>query len=703
MLFAVQPDALPFQQVVTPFETFAVDRVMRLAPGGWRRLDDEAHKALRRPLLLTLTTYAAQSLQLEFSLWRTQHQSGLSRLLGAVYSGDDHGLYDDFCRSLRRGGLLDFFTEYAVLGRLLGTITDLWIDATVEFLQRLDADWLVLQDLFGTSGPLGRVSMVQPGLSDPHRGRRSVIVVSWDSGVRVVYKPKDLGIDQAFDQLLVWVNARPAPVTFRRTRLVVRSGYGWVEFVEHAPCRGSAEADRYYRGAGALLCLLHVLGATDCHYENIIAAGEHPVAIDLETLLRHHSAEEDERGTDAERRAIDELGRSALATGMLPVWQLGDGGSTVYDVSGLGGLDQQATDFEAAVWSHVNTDRMSLRFERASVTPQGNVPVVEGGMAGLAEHREQIVDGFTGMYRFLWAHRSSLLAEHGPLADLGPCSVRVLLRNTSVYGRLHQQLRDPRHLREGVDRSIQLEVLCRLFLDSAERPIWWPVVAAEQLAMERPDIPFLAAPANSDSLPLETGEIIECFREPSFHTLLDTVATLGEEDLARQVAFIEGSLYAHGARDAAAPAEPRNGAGGVDAAGGVVGPTGHPVVLTADELTARALAVADTLLGRSISGDDGSAAWIAPQYLVKVGRYQFQSVGYDLYGGGAGIGLALAAATNVTGDADLRRVALGALRPLRAALRDDPGGTVGRLGLGAAAGTGGAVLALLRAGQLLHD
>ena len=49
-----------------------------------------------------------------------------------------------------------------------------------------------------------------------------------------------------------------------------RSTHGWVEFVEHLPCRDHDEARRYYERAGMLLCLFYVLEGTDCHYENII-------------------------------------------------------------------------------------------------------------------------------------------------------------------------------------------------------------------------------------------------------------------------------------------------------------------------------------------------------------------------------------------------------------------------------------------------
>ena len=52
----------------------------------------------------------------------------------------------------------------------------------------------------------------------------------------------------------------------------------------HAPM--NAGFALFFRRAGAWLALLHVFAATDMHQENMIACGDHPVPIDLETILQ---------------------------------------------------------------------------------------------------------------------------------------------------------------------------------------------------------------------------------------------------------------------------------------------------------------------------------------------------------------------------------------------------------------------------------
>ena len=64
-------------------------------------------------------------------------------------------------------------------------------------------------------------------------------------------------------------------------RAIARDGYGWTEFIEHAGCADAEGCKRFFRRAGAWLALFHCFAGADMHQENMIAAGEHPVPIDL--------------------------------------------------------------------------------------------------------------------------------------------------------------------------------------------------------------------------------------------------------------------------------------------------------------------------------------------------------------------------------------------------------------------------------------
>ncbi len=683
---------LPFEEVLAPFVLAAQRQVASRAGAAYTLLAEQAHATLERSLLAALVTRACPTLHLEFSLLRVQQRSFWPGSVGAALGPDDRRLYEQFVGRLRGEGLAALLEEYAVLGRLLGTTMHYWVEATVEFLQRLATDQAALARTFAGGGELGPVVAVRPALSDPHRGHRGVLALTFASGRTLVYKPKNLGSEEAYNRLLAWLNARGAPLPFKTLAVVNRGTHGWVELAEHLPCRSKAEARRYYRRAGMLLAVVWALEGTDCHYENLVASGEHPILVDAETLLHPRAAEEPSHRTHAEVQASDWLARSVLRTGLLPTWELGADGRVAYDVSGLGGGGDQQVPFRAPRWEGINTDRMALDYVPTRLEAGKNLPLLDGVPVRLEEYGTDLVAGFREMYQLLLNEREALLAPESPLHALARHPVRFLHRTTAVYGSILHQLHDPKYLRDGLDRGIQLELLARALLPFEQAPRLWPLLAAEQEALEQEDVPFFTTRPDSDALELAPGRAIEgCFPEPSYALVLARLRALDARDLEQQVALIESSLYTHRARETTSSVPGRSAQASAEDA--------EP--LAEDQLVARALAIAATLRERAIVAD-GSATWIAPTFLVQAERFQLRPVGLELYGGACGVGLFLAALERVTGGAGYRGLVQDALQPLRRALDARDARVARWLGTGAGAGMGGIVYALTRLSQLLE-
>lgn len=701
LLFLDPGRPLPFEEIIAPFVVVAQQKLTAQAGITYQLLGDSAHIILQRHLLQTLISCSAQALYLEFSIERQRTQSPLDRFVALAQGSGEQTLYQQFVARMRHGGLTSFFHEYAVLARLLATITNLWIDAQVEFLQRLASDWSELQQVFGNENPPGLVVSVEPSLSDPHRGRRTVIALTFASGQKLVYKPKDLGMEQSYYRLLTWFNERNVPLPFKVPRVLNRSSYGWVEFVEHASCHDQEAVQRYYQRAGMLLCLIYALEGTDCHCENIIANGEHPVLVDCETLLHHRPRLETvNEGTIAQFLAEEEFAHSVLRTGLLPSWQVRYDEQGAYDVSGLGGTSEQELPITGPKWERINTDHMVLKYEPEKTRKQANLPLLNGAPLLVEEHTQDVLTGFQQMYHFLLAHRDALLAPESPLYEMARQQVRFLYRPTRVYALILQKLLTPRYLRNGVNRSMYLELLSRAMLplegpsETTEEPSsWWPIFAAERQAMEQGDIPFFTALPECASLMVGPNQHIEgCFREPSFKLAVTRLKTLGTKDLDQQVGFIAGTLYAHVAHDMVHVSEESKDTN-----------LDKGALPTPQQLTTQALAIAEQLATRAIRAADGSVTWIAPQHLPRSERYQFQPLGYDLYSGACGIALFLAAVEKITGGAGLRELALGALQPLRQTLRYYGQRAARELGIGGATGLASVVYALTRMSQWLNE
>ena len=341
-----------------------------------------------------------------------------------------------------------------------------------ELLRRVEADRREIAASLGGGRPAGSVLEVQSGRSDPHDGGRTVALVRFVSGLRVVYKPRPVGLEAAFGELVDWWTARAGGLDLFAPRVVDRGRYGWMELVAHEGCPDGEAAGRYYERAGALIALAELLDATDLHCGNVVAHGEHPVLVDLETLLQPRWPGEE---------------RSLLDTGLVPCWIRGpDGGS--YDVSGLGAIAAQ-------------------RYAGAPVPLRENVVRLGGEIVSPAAFAQRLLTGFRHAATVLCSRRADLAAADGPLRAFRGQAVRVMLRHSEIY-------------RAALDAPAELGP------DSLLRPVREPrlleaIAAAEHAALRGGDIPrFVAATDSADWTPHPTLTVRGCFTTSSYAALM---------------------------------------------------------------------------------------------------------------------------------------------------------------------------------------
>ncbi|QVQ26431.1 DUF4135 domain-containing protein [Achromobacter deleyi] len=177
-------------------------------------------------------------------------------------------------------------------------------------------------------GDLGRVSgvffggaNVSAGLqgltitsSDPHKGGNRVVILDFGNDQKVVYKPRDVRIDEALSGAGL-ANGRPSMMEIAgATELTYKflplqdgaheplpghdqwpadaneSGhYGYVEFLPNGSpdqfLANGAEAKDYYELLGRGAAAMMLAGAADLHHENIMVSGRKPYFSDLEFAL----------------------------------------------------------------------------------------------------------------------------------------------------------------------------------------------------------------------------------------------------------------------------------------------------------------------------------------------------------------------------------------------------------------------------------
>ena len=325
---------------------------------------------------------------------------------------------------------------------------------------------------------------------------------SFEDGSRVVYKPKDLRLDVAWHALIERLNRADAPIELKAVRAIARDGYGWTEFIDHTGCADQEGCKRFFRRAGAWLALFHCFAATDMHQENMIAAGDHPVPIDLETILQ--ATAEEHKADDPEEQAFDAametVANSVMMVGLLPAY----GRSPDNKVFAIGGMTSDWNSKTKLKWNNINSDEMRPAKSKEAGETNPNLPHVDGRYAKFGDHIDDFVSGFEDYAKFLL--RQSRDAKRGGLFDgFAGLPVRKVIRPTRFYYMLLQRLKNHRTMDDGVIWSAQADFIARLAEWEKDSDPVWPLQRAERSALVALNVPHFVSPSDGNEIRDATG------------------------------------------------------------------------------------------------------------------------------------------------------------------------------------------------------
>ncbi|MEU9084845.1 type 2 lanthipeptide synthetase LanM family protein [Streptomyces sp. NPDC048357] len=672
------PGLSGFEWVLRPFTVRAGERLERGLSGRARGLVDmtAVREDLERHLSGRLARAAARTLVLE--LYE-------ARSAGQLDGDDTRARFRDFLgRTASRRGLAALLAGRPVLARILGRAALDAADAVAEALERLADDHARLSAglLAESGGDPGLLVGVESGAGDGHRGGRSVMLLRFADGTGLVYKPRPLSAHHHFNDLVAWFNGLPDSVDLRTLRLLDRGDYGWVEFVAAGPCASVAEIETFYRRQGALLALLHLIDGTDLHHENLIAAGAHPVLVDVETLFHPPLP-----GTDSEDPAARALHDSVYRVGLLPQLLVGD--HSALDVSAVGGGREAVSPVVRADWADAGTDRMRLVRRAGKFGESANRPrLADGGPIEPAAHIEALCAGFRAGYTAIGAAREELLHETALLKAFAEDEVRVVVRPTWVYSTLLDESTHPDLLKDAAERQRVLETLRTDVFGTVHAP---DLVDEEIAQLWAGDVPVFTARPGRDRLwgaperPLAgRTDRSGIARVAARLAALDTVDRQDQEWIVRAAMATASRAPVH------RPVEDRRTRTAERAP--------EP-----ERLLSAARSVGDRLV--SLAYREGPRSnWIGLELLDD--RYwRIGPMPADLAGGYTGPALFLAQLAALTGAGHYAEVARTALAPvpgLLDALRARPADLCA-VGSGAFSGLGGIAYALAETARLLDD
>ena len=667
-----------FEELLLPLVAEAGARLWQgLDAAAADNLNDAARARLSLGLLRELSALSAPALYERFAKARNA----------------DAARYDQFVAAMQSGGFRRLFEDKPVLLRLLATLVRQWIDTSRELVGRLTADLPTIRRELLRPGAASRIAAIERDLSDPHNGGRSVQIVRFEDGVRIVYKPKDLRLDVAWHGLIARLNRADPPVELKAVRPIVRDGYGWTEFIDHTACADRNGFAPFFRRAGAWLALFHVFAATDMHQENLIGCGDHPVPIDLETVLQPSADEHKIREPEGEafNAAMDIIANSVMTVGLLPAY----GRSVDNNVFAMGGMTADWGARTVITWNAINSDAMRPAKATEPGATNTNLPHSGGRYAKFSDHIDDFVSGFADYAKFLQRQRAALLFD-----GFAGVPVRKVIRPTRFYYMLLQRLKDHRTMEDGAVWSAQADFMARLAEWDQQFDPLWPLLRAERSALLALNVPHFVSPSDGGEIGDAYGASARTQAISGLARARERLQNFDDAEIAWQIEVIRQNansvLPALETRPQTMPREETT----PDGAGAA--PAKAVFIAEADRIAAE--------LSRYAIRRGPAAAWIGLDWLGDSEVFQLVCLGPDLYNGSAGIAVFLAAHAAATGCRPSGELALAAVAQLRKNLASRNVPRQARaLGIGAATGLGSIVYALavmakcLDNGELLAD
>jgi type 2 lantibiotic biosynthesis protein LanM len=374
---------------------------------------------------------------------------------------------------------------------------------------------------------------------------------------------------------------------------------------------------------------------------------------------------------------------TVLASGLLPQRIWNDDGEGGIDISGLGARSGRTTPSAYPQIVDAGTDRLRLEPRKSITRDPHSAPRLGEQEVALQDHLDDLLAGFAGCHRLLRRWRSELLADGGPIAAFARAPVRILARPTHTYASLLDAAAHPHYQRDGLDRQ---RLFDRLWSAVRERPYLARLVEHEQCALGGGDVPhFTTTPASCDLVTADGITVPGFFAVDGMTRVRRRLEQLDDRDLVTQGRIISGTVTA-AALHLTRPETPRL-------------PRQAKEPPSRERLLAAAVVIGERLEELAIVIDE-QRFWLAAHPVGRGGHWSYDTVGFDLYHGHAGIGLFLAHLAEVTGEDRFRRSARSALLPVAASLSAAPRQVAD---VGAMTGWGGMILLWLHLAKVWGD
>lgn len=451
---------------------------------------------------------------------------------GLLKGADTKEEYEYFCEHIANDAqsARKLFERYPVLYRCMEEKIGQMVDYYEEIFGCFRREREDISKVLCEGREVRRIIKINGGFSDVHNQGKQVLRIGLDNGAEILYKPHSMENEEMYHRLLRKLAEMTGILQYEYPFLSYED-HSWSTIVPYQTCESEEGLRRYYQRLGVQIFLTYLLGTKDLHSENVIACGEYPVLIDLETLVNITFNRE---RTSANEEICYRLAQSVLYTGLLPFYSWSYNGEGVNNsaISGAGG---QAYPFRVPRIVNAGTSEMSIDYCYPESEGSENLATVNGTFISPSAYSEELLAGFCRAYQAALEGKEEFNAL---LEGLRGTRSRYLLADTQRYAMLLSGSYHPSLLLDGADREIFLWSMWNGRPEEEK-----DIIKSEVADLLGGDVPYFSYRLDRTSLYDSRGKAFEdYFEKPAMDILQDRLAALDEEDLDKQCGYIRLAL-----------------------------------------------------------------------------------------------------------------------------------------------------------------
>lgn len=466
---------------------------------------------------------AARSIILDMNLWEKRHP----------FVGTAEEAYLNYCELFlsKREYRLAFYNKYPAVFRSVLEIVIFASDNFNMLVERINKDKNAIRDELCGGKCFHEVTGLSVRLSDSHCGGNCVQKIKLDNGWTIVYKPHSIKNETAYQQIVSWFG-KNCGINMYSYKYIEQEEYGWTEYVCQMPCKDQEEVKRYYSRIGIHAFVCFLLNTSDIHAENLIAHGEYPVIVDMETIVSPVMS----AGTDSLDNKIKNLiQQSVLHSGLFPFYIWSRDQQAGVDISAINGRFGQI--YPVRVPAVVNPFRIDMKINYVNAVSNSSRNLAYAGNDFMipGEFEKQILLAFKKSYQIALDNKDWVLRMFNRLSNM---KIRLVLRNSQQYAMLLSSSFHPQLTTDEINRQMLFYGLYGMEQGCNEI-----VLESEVKDLLQGDIPYFYYYADNRNLYNSKNEKIEnFFKGAIIEQLLERFQSMDEKDMSRQCIYIQVSL-----------------------------------------------------------------------------------------------------------------------------------------------------------------